>query len=164
MANKVLLLDHKRIVPILQRMALQIIENNLGEKKIILAGIQDRGMDIATLFMHEIQQRSSLQLTLTAIAINKSNPLEVTIDTQLSYEKAVLIVVDDVADSGKTMLYALKPFLEYNLKKLEVAVLIDRDHKLFPVTSTYIGYEISTTVKEKIRVEVEKEKITAYIS
>lgn len=164
MANKVLLLDHKRIVPILQRMALQIIENNLGEKKIILAGIQDRGMDIATLLMHEIQQRSSLQLTLTAIAINKSNPLEVTIDTQLSYEKAVLIVVDDVADSGKTMLYALKPFLEYNLKKLEVAVLIDRDHKLFPVTSTYIGYEISTTVKEKIRVEVEKEKITAYIS
>ncbi|MBL7773867.1 MAG: phosphoribosyltransferase [Chitinophagaceae bacterium] len=147
----------------LRRMALQIIENNLGEQQLVIAGIKDRGVDIALLLIQELKKLSKQKFQFTQITINKLNPLEVAIDENIDYKGQVLIVVDDVADSGKTMLYALKPFLQFNLKKLEIAVLIDRDHKLFPVTSTYVGYEISTTVKEKIRVEVEKDKIIAYL-
>lgn len=163
MEPKVLLLEHTRIMPMLRRMALQIIENNLGEQQLVIAGIKDRGVDIALLLIQELKKLSKQKFQFTQITINKLNPLEVAIDENIDYKGQVLIVVDDVADSGKTMLYALKPFLQFNLKKLEIAVLIDRDHKLFPVTSTYVGYEISTTVKEKIRVEVEKDKIIAYL-
>jgi pyrimidine operon attenuation protein/uracil phosphoribosyltransferase len=112
---------------------------------------------------HEIRSLSKIKTLLVEVEINKTNPLEVQIPEGVNFDQKAVIVVDDVADSGKTMIYALKPLLRFNLKKLEVAVLIDREHKLFPVTSTYIGYEISTTVKDKIRVEVEQGQITAYL-
>jgi pyrimidine operon attenuation protein/uracil phosphoribosyltransferase len=144
-------------------MALQIIENNMEEKELVMVGIKDRGVDIAKRLQAEIQQITAVDIVLIELNIDKKNPLVVDMPQEIVFENKCIIMVDDVADSGKTMLYAIKPFLRCMVKKIEVAVLIDREHKRFPIISNYIGYQVSTTLKDNIRVEVSKESITAYL-
>lgn len=157
------LLEAKQVTPMLQRMALQIVEQNMDEKEIFIAGIADSGLNIATLLIEEVSKWSEISCELLAIHMDKKNPLQPEINDIERVANKVVIVVDDVADTGRTMMYALKPFLSYPLKKLEIAVLIDREHKNFPLVSNYIGYQISTTVKEHIRVIKSNEGIEAYI-
>lgn len=164
MSEKVLLLNHQQIEPIIKRMALQIVENNLDVKELIIAGIKDRGVDIADMLVKVIRKVSSIHIQQIDVTINKKNPLEVLISGDLNLTDKTIIIVDDVADSGKTMIYAIKPFLRFMVQKIEVAVLIDREHKRFPIISNYIGYQISTTIKENIQVEVKKGLVEAYIS
>lgn len=157
------LLEAKQVTPMLQRMALQIVEQNMDEKEIYFAGIADLGLDIASMLMEEVRKWSNISCELLAIHMDKKNPLRPDIQGIERVANQVVIVVDDVADTGRTMMYALKPFLSYRLKKLEIAVLIDREHKNFPLVSNYIGYQISTTVKEHIQVVKSHEGIEAYI-
>jgi pyrimidine operon attenuation protein/uracil phosphoribosyltransferase len=72
----------------------------------------------------------------------------------------VIIVVDDVANSGKTMLYALQPFLRNQPKKIQTLALVDRTHKTFPVHTDYVGFALATTLQEHIFVEVSGEIVT----
>jgi pyrimidine operon attenuation protein/uracil phosphoribosyltransferase len=68
-------------------------------------------------------------------------------------------LIDDVANSGKTLSFALKPFLEYQPKKIQTLVLVERSHKAFPVQPDYVGLSVATTIQEHIYVEVEGETV-----
>lgn len=153
------LLDASKAQQIIKRMAYEIYEHNIDEKEITLIGIQERGVDIANLLQQEIEAISKLKITTTTIEMDKSNPLNPTISTLIKIANKNIIIVDDVANSGKTVLYALKTLLHEIPKKIQVAVLIDRKHKQFPISSDFIGMQISTSLKENIRVIVEKGKI-----
>jgi pyrimidine operon attenuation protein/uracil phosphoribosyltransferase len=148
----------------LRRMAFEIAENNEGENAIILAGINGNGEVVARCLQRELQNITRTKIELVTIRLNKKDPLEVTIDATIDFTNKIIIIVDDVANSGKTMAYALKPFLSFKPKKVQALVLVERSHKLFPVQADYVGLTIATTLQEYISVEVEGEKIVgAYL-
>jgi pyrimidine operon attenuation protein/uracil phosphoribosyltransferase len=141
----------------LRRMAYEILENNAGEQQLILAGIRESGSVIARAIQQQLQEISGdlLKTRLISISLDKKNPGTVTLSESLAFDDQVIIVIDDVANSGRTLLYAMKPFLEFHPRKIESLVLVERTHKAFPVQPDYTGLSLSTTLQEHIYVEVE---------
>ncbi len=144
----------------LQRMAFEVIENNLEEKNIILAGIKDHGSIIARNIAQILKEAGQIDVQLISISLDKKNPGEITLSNQLDFNGKVALIVDDVANSGKTMLYSLKPFLNFHPKKIQTLALVERTHKAFPVHLDYVGLSVATTLQEHIFVEVSGEEVT----
>jgi len=143
----------------LRRMALEIMENNAGEKGIILAGIKERGSVVAECISKYLSEMGSLPVDVISISFDKDLPKEINVSKPVDFNGKVIIVVDDVANSGKALLYALKPFLEFQPKKIQTLVLVARSHNSFPVHPDYVGLSIATTLQEHIYVEVGDDKI-----
>jgi pyrimidine operon attenuation protein/uracil phosphoribosyltransferase len=153
------ILDKTVTVKKLRRMALEIIEHNHDEQQIILAGIRESGSVVARCIQQILSEISSLQTELIGISLDKKEPKEVTLSKKMDFNGKVIIVVDDVANSGKTLLYALKPFLEYQPKKIQALVLVSRSHNSFPVFPDYVGLSVATTLQEHIYVEVSGDEV-----
>jgi len=148
----------------LERMAYEIAEQNVGEKRLILAGIKDNGVAMAYFLKKLLQSIFSGVIDVIELNLDKRNPGEIEISSTENFDDAVIIVVDDVANSGKTMLYALKPFLKYHPKKIQTLALVERTHKVYPVNTDYVGVSLATTLQEHIFVEVEGGEVTgAYL-
>jgi pyrimidine operon attenuation protein / uracil phosphoribosyltransferase len=143
----------------LRRMALEIIEKNADEKQIILAGIRESGTVVAKNIQQYLADNSSIVTELISISLDKRQPKEIVLSKIIDFNDKVIIIIDDVANSGKTLLYALKPFLEYHPKKIQTLVLVERSHNSFPVHPDYIGLSIATTLQDHIYVEVEGDKV-----
>ena len=145
----------------LRRMAYEILENNAGESQLILAGIKESGSVIARNIQRHLQDIAGDRLgtRLIGISLDKKRPGPVTLSETLPFDDAVIIIIDDVAMSGKTLLYAMKPFLDYHPRKIETLVLVERSHKAFPVQPDYKGLSLSTTLQEHIYVEVGGEDV-----
>ena len=145
----------------LRRMAYEILENNSGESQLILAGIRENGSVIARAIQRLLGEIAGNRLTtrLISVALDKRHPGAVTLSEVLPFDDQVVIVVDDVASSGKTLLYAMKPFLDYHPRKIESLVLVERTHKTFPVQPDYTGLSLSTTLQEHIYVEVDGDHV-----
>lgn len=164
MPDKKYILDREVAAKKLQRMAYEIWEDNIDESKIILAGIPENGTVIARNIEKLISEISPLKTELISISLDKRLPKEVKLSKNADFNNQVVIIVDDVVNSGKTLLYAVKPFLEFQPKKIQTLVLVERSHNSFPVRPDYVGLSISTTLQENIIVEVDGEKITgAYL-
>ena len=144
----------------LQRMAFEVIENNLEEKNIIIAGIKEHGSIIARNIAQILQEAGQIAVQLISISLDKKSPGEITLSRELDLNGKVVLIVDDVANSGKTMLYSLKPFLAFHPKKIQTLALVERTHKAFPVHLDYVGLSVATTLQEHIFVEVSGEDIT----
>jgi len=155
------LLTTSQINQKIKRMAYEILEANHSERNIILAGICEQGMLLAKQLAKHLQEISLLDVTITRIDLDKSHPFrqaEDTINEDLKFQNKVIILVDDVLHTGKTIAYSLKPFLTRKIKKIEVAVLVDRSHTAFPIKATYIGYALSTTLSDNIQVVLKGKK------
>ena len=153
-----LILTEEQIVQKIKRMAYQICERNLKEKSIVVVGIYPQGYHLAELLNNELKEVAPFEVILAKLELDKEKPLsgEIKLDIpedQLDHKAIVL--VDDVLNTGKTMAYSLKPFLNRNLKKLETAVLVNRSHKRFPISANYQGIELATTLSEHILVVLE---------
>ena len=148
----------------LRRMAFEILENNIDEKEIILAGIRESGSAVAKVIQRMLNEISSIKTELITITLDKKLPSEVTLSKKIDFNDKVIIVIDDVSNSGKTLLYALKPFIAFQPKKIQTLVLVERTHTSFPVRPDYVGLSIATTLQEHIFVEVNRENVTgAYL-
>ena len=145
----------------MRRMAYEILENNPGERRMILAGIGEPGSAIARNIQRLLQEIAGGQLTteMITISLDKKHPREITLSKSLSFDDQVIVVIDDVANSGKTLLYAIKPFLDAHPRKIESLVLVERTHKAFPVQPDYTGLSLATTLQEHINVEVEGDQV-----
>ena len=162
--EKKYVLDQKGAEQKMRRMALEIIENNHDEKEIILAGIRESGSVVARTIQKMIAEISAIKTELLTIALDKRMPQEIELSETFDFNNKVVILIDDVANSGKTLLYALKPFLDFYPKKIQALVLVERSHNSFPVHSDYVGLSIATTLQEHIFVEVKEENIVgAYL-
>ena len=159
-AKKNYILDRSVANKKLRRMALEILENNAGEKQVILAGIRGSGSVVARCIQQILSETGDLKTDLITINLDKRKPKEVTLSKDIDFNDRVIIVTDDVSNSGKTLLYSLKPFLEFHPKKIQTLVLVERTHTGFPVRPDYVGLSIATTLQEHIYVEVEGEQIT----
>jgi pyrimidine operon attenuation protein/uracil phosphoribosyltransferase len=151
------ILSNTQISQKIKRLAIEILENNYTEKKILLAGINSNGLGFAKLLMKAIQKISDVEVILANISLNPAKPTskDVTIDIDESiFKNKVVVIVDDVANTGRTIFFAFKPFLDILTKKVEVAVLVDRKHKSFPIKVDYVGLSLATTLKENIKVQL----------
>ena len=148
----------------LRRMAFEILENNIDEKEIILAGIRESGSVVAKVIQGMLAEISSIKTELITITLDKKEPTDVSLSRSIDLNGKVIILVDDVSNSGKTLLYALKPFIEFHPKKIQTLVLVERTHTSFPVRPDYVGLSIATTLQEHIFVEVKgTEVMGAYL-
>ncbi len=164
MARQKQILNQEQVNLMLTRLAYEVFENNVDEKEIVLAGIKNRGYAIAEMLKAKIEGLSKLKVRLISIEIDKRNPIDCSLSDDKDLDKKSIIVVDDVANSGRTMLYALHPFLNIIAKKIQIAVLVDRKHKSYPICSDYVGKQISTTIDEHVEVRIEKDVVVgAYL-
>jgi len=159
------ILDKESIRMKLERMALEIIENNLDEKDLIIVGIEENGIIIARNMERLLKKFSKLKVQLVNLSLDKKHPEEIKLNQDIDITDKVVILVDDVANTGKTILYSLKPFLEYHPKKIQTLALVERTHKIFPVNLDYKGLSVATTLQEHIYVEVQGEEVVgAYLT
>ena len=159
--KQVVILDKERIAYKLRRMAYEIWERNSDEQEITLVGIESGGKAVADNLGVLLKEISPLSVNVLGLTINKKRPLNHALDFNNNITGCSVVLVDDVANSGKTITYALHALLSYDLKKVMVAVLIDRKHKSFPIASDIIGLSLATTLQEHIEVEIEKGEITS---
>jgi pyrimidine operon attenuation protein/uracil phosphoribosyltransferase len=144
----------------LQRMAFEIAEQNVDEtSELILAGIKDNGVVLAHIIAGHLKQIFNGSVKVLEIELNKRHPEEIILSEEMDFSESVVILIDDVTNSGKTLLYALKPFLEFHPRKIQTLTLVERSHKVFPVTSDYVGISLATTLQEHIFVEVEGDEV-----
>jgi pyrimidine operon attenuation protein/uracil phosphoribosyltransferase len=164
MDTKKYILDSATAEKKLRRMALEVVENNLDEKEVILAGIRESGTVIARTIQRMIGEISSLKAHLITVTLDKREPRDIQLSETLDFDNKVIILIDDVSNSGKTLLYALKPFLAFAPKKIQTLILVERKHNSFPVRPDYIGLSLATTLQEHIFVEVDQDTVTgAYL-
>jgi len=159
-AERTLILDANQIKQKIKRMAYEIFEHNFKEKNIVVAGIEGQGYVLAKLLCKEIESISELKTTIIKLSIDKALPQqsEVRLDCEVrDIRKKCIIIVDDVLNTGRTFAYGLKPFLNVEVKKIEIAVLVNRSHTLFPIWPQYTGYELATTLREHVEVILGKE-------
>ncbi len=168
MSTATLILDAVQTRQKIKRIAYEIYENNPKEKEIFLAGIYDKGYHFAILLKSELEQISPFKVTLIKVELDKLTPqqgaISLDIDTKLLKNKTI-ILLDDVLNTGKTMAYSLKPFLNVAIKRLQTAVIVDRAHKNFPISADFVGYSLSTTLHQNIECILDDEtKLGVYIN
>lgn len=148
-------LNKKQIQQKIARIAMEILEQNYTQKELVLAGINNAGTHFAGMLQSEIERVSEVKVHLTSIHLSPAKPVlnEIKIDyPQKELKSKVIIIVDDVGNTGRTLFYAFQPLLEILPKKVQVAVLVDRKHKSFPVAVDYVGLSLATTLRENIKV------------
>jgi pyrimidine operon attenuation protein / uracil phosphoribosyltransferase len=151
------ILDEQAIKHKIQRIAFQIAEQNFQYDEIILAGINNNGYGFAKLLEKSLKKIIETKIATVRIRLNPANPLAYSPEFEPKLEdiaSKVVIIVDDVANTGRTIFYAFKPLMASLPHKIEVAVLVDRKHKHFPIQVDYVGLSLATTLKENISVKI----------
>jgi pyrimidine operon attenuation protein / uracil phosphoribosyltransferase len=158
------ILDQSAIAAKIERLAYEIAEQNMNAPAIILAGIAPNGVIMARHLALHLQKMGTATIQLVTLTLDKKQPSAVTVSPVTDFNQQTVIVVDDVSMSGKTMLYALKPMLETWPAKIQTLVLVERQHKQFPMHSDYVGMYVSTSLQELILVEAEGDELVgAYL-
>lgn len=163
--TKTLVLNDRQIRQKITRMAYEIYERNLHEEKVVFAGITGMGHHLANSLAMTLGEISPIRAEVIEIRLDKArverSAIELSKTTDL--QDRCVVIVDDVLNTGKTLVYALQPFLEASVKRIEVAVLVNRSHKLFPIATDYTGLELATTLSEHISVDLDSENHTVHL-
>lgn len=163
---KTLLLNSRQIQQRINRLAFQVYEDNFEQQDLIIAGIAKSGFIVAERLQEALTKICPIKTELIEIEVDKENPTRVEMEPAISKQALkdkVVIVVDDVLNSGKTLIYSLRPFLDADMRKIRTVLLVDRDHKRYPVEADYVGITLSTTLQEHIRVGFTPGKEAVYL-
>ncbi len=167
MGTKTILLSKEEIQSKINRIVHQIHELCFAEEEIIICGITPgNGSTIAQRVADQLKSISSIKINMTAIEINKDNPLASKIKCELrseEYANKTVVIVDDVSNSGKTLMYAAKYFLESPIKAIRPLVLVDRNHSVYPIKPSFVGLTVSTTLQDHIHVEMNAKEEAVYL-
>ncbi|WP_154857764.1 phosphoribosyltransferase family protein [Cyclobacterium xiamenense] len=163
--GKTMVLNHRQIEQKITRIAFEIFERNAEEEVLVVAGLTGMGYVLAQRVVEKLREIAPFHLQLIKIDLDKSQPNihEVRLSEQVPLTGAAVILVDDVLNTGKTLAYAMVPFLEAEVKQMEVLVLVNRSHKLYPVAPDYTGFELATTLSEHITVDLNAEASTVHL-
>lgn len=162
--NKIL--QHQQIKQKITRIAHEILENTTEVEQLFLAGICGNGALLAQELGDIIRKNSHVEVVVFEIMIDKENPLRREITSSIATERfknAYVILVDDVVNSGKTMQYALTKLLEQETKTIKTVALVDRTHRRFPIKCDFVGLTLSTTLQERVEIELTQEESYAYL-
>lgn len=149
-----IILTHQEVEHKIKRIAYQIYETFVNEEEVVIAGITSNGYVFAEKIASALSSISTLKVSICEVTVNKQNPQD-AIQTSLTpeeYKNKGLVLVDDVLNSGTTLIYAVRHFLDVPLKKFKTAVLVDRNHKKYPVKADFKGISLSTSLLEHVKV------------
>jgi pyrimidine operon attenuation protein/uracil phosphoribosyltransferase len=149
----------------MKRMALEIAEQLSEETQpLVLIGIKDSGLVIAEKMLEILKPLLAIEVHILSCSLNKKVPTDVTFSRVLNFDNLNVVIIDDVTNSGRTLLYALKPLMDFHPKRVQTLALVERMHKTFPIKPDYVGLSVATTLQEHIQVEVlNGEVIGAYL-
>lgn len=165
-AERTVVLEHDRIQRKLDRMALQIREQNTGEKQLVIVGVMPRGAALAHRLKKLLDKTSGIGTDLLELTLPKDGPLDAPVEIRpanIGLDGKVVVLVDDVLMSGRTLMHAASHLVKFPLKRLTTVVLVDRMHRTYPIRADIVGLTLSTTLQEHISVELGK-KDTVYLS
>ncbi len=160
-------LNHQQVSTRIRRMAWQIYENNSTHPEIILAGIMERGHLLASKIAEVLREISPLKVSLHKIVLDKQNPLSSSVNLEPeagNLDGRTITVVDDVLNSGATLIYGVRYFLQFPVREIKTAVLVDRNHKRFPVKADFKGLSLSTSMMEHVSVNIDQEPYSVRVS
>ena len=163
---KTLLLNNHQISQRVSRIAYQIYEDNSDEKEIIIIGIKQNGYILAEKIFKALKGICDISIKLVELKIDKHNQVgnEVTLSCEMNeLAGKSIVLVDDVLNSGKTLIYSMKALLRIDTKKIRTVLLVDRDHRRYPIMTDFVGMTLSTTFQEHVSVEFGKED-SVYLS
>lgn len=166
MNDKSIVLNQEQIKQKIERIAYEILENTFAEKEIFVGGIAGNGFLLAERIVSKLNEISDQQIKLFEVTVNKDNPndfaINLSIDDQ-DLSQSTIIIFDDVINSGRTMIHAVKRILDNKISVLKVATLVNRTHRRYPVQADFVGLNMSTTLKDNIIVELGAKEI-AYLA
>jgi len=160
-------LDHQQVLHKISRIAWQIYEEHQEAETVLLAGIAKRGAVLAELLAKELKAISDLEVELATIHLNKDAPLSEPL--QISgvrgpFDGKNVVVIDDVLNSGATLIYGVRFFLDFPVQSIHTVVLVDRNHKRFPVKADFKGLSLSTALQEHVQVNIETAPFAVTVS
>lgn len=148
----------------MHRMALEIAENIEDEKSLLFIGIKNSGMVIASKIAEFLKNYIQIPISIAQLKFDKDDLRISTIQPEINITDQEIILVDDVSNSGRTLLFALKPLLEFLPKKIQTLVMVERMHKIYPVKSDFVGLSIATTKNDYVKLSIENDEVVgAYI-
>ena len=150
--NKKYILSAEKAHMKLRRIAFQILEQNAEKDAIHIAGVKENGFLIAQELKKVLEEISSFEVELSAIELDKSNPIDCKIDPTVVFKNKNVLIVDDVVNSGKAMLHAIQPILAQQPQSVQTATLVERSYKTYPLHVNYVGVSLSTTLEDHISV------------
>ena len=157
-------LDQDQILRICNRFAFQILENSIDHDVIHIIGIKEKGFDIAKIVERELKSITKKNISLSSIKIDKKNPKDsVLSDSNLNKNIDTIFLIDDVLNTGKTLIYSLSFLLKFSFKSIKTLVLIDRNHKQFPIKVDYKGISLSTNINDNIKLLNDNKKLKAIL-
>lgn len=162
-----IILSHQQIQHKIRRIAYQIYETNVDEEKIIIAGIDGSGLKFAKKIQVVLREITPAEIILCKVSMNKRDPLKSGVTTSIpveEYRDQSVVLVDDVLKSGTTLIYGVQHFLNTPLKRLKTAVLVDRNHKKYPVKADFKGISLSTSLQEHVEVVFKARQDTVYLN
>lgn len=148
-------MNHNQIQHKIKRIAYQIYETNVDEEEIVIAGIEGGGLKLANKIATLLKSITDAQISLCKVKMDKQNPLESGVSTSIpeeDYKNKSIVLIDDVLNSGTTLIYGVHHFLKTPIKQLKTAVLVNRNHKKYPVKADYKGISLSTSLHEHVHV------------
>ncbi|TAH23984.1 MAG: phosphoribosyltransferase [Cytophagales bacterium] len=162
-----LILDKKQLIQKINRIAIEIYEQNFQETDIVVAGIVSNGYLFAMMICEELSKIAP-NISLKLVKVNLDKSLNIQSEIQLdqpieSLTNKTIILVDDVVNTGRVLAYALQPFLSIPTKKIQTAVMIDRSHQHYPIVADYVGYSLATTFKEHVEVSFDEKRFGVYL-
>ena len=157
-------LDFEKISRICGRLAYQILENNINEDEILLVGIKEKGYEIAKIIEQKLKDISSSKVYLKSITIDKKNPNQISeFDINFNQMPKSVYLVDDVLNTGKTLMFAVNSLLKYDFSLIKTLVLIDRNHKKYPIKVDFKGISLSTNLDDTVKLISENKNLEAVL-
>ena len=165
MYNNCILTAEQAVLSV-RRIAYQILEDNPNEKRIVIAGVISNGNHVSKSIAKVLRSISNIDVVNCQIQIDKKNPrnkIQTSIDKSV-YENQSIVIVDDVLHTGSTLIYVVRHFLQVSLTKCKVAVLINRNHKKFPIKADYKGISLSTSMHEHVEIVCKNDTFEGYLT
>ena len=157
-------LDFENISRICRRLAYQILENNINEDEILLVGIKEKGYEIAKIIEQKLNDITSSKVHLKSITIDKKNPNQISeFDINFNHMPKSVYLVDDVLNTGKTLMFAVNSLLKYDFSLIKTLVLIDRNHKKYPIKVDFKGISLSTNLDDTVKLISENKNLEAVL-
>ena len=162
--NKIL--DKRQIEDKIKRISYEIYEENFDNESIIICGIEKNGSTIAKVVIKELESICNIKIEFISVALNKKKPLntvEIKSKKNIIKNKSI-ILIDDVSNTGRTLIYVINELTKFEPKKINTAILVNRDHSLFPVKINFVGLSLSTSINNHIEVILDKNEMAAYLT
>ena len=157
-------LDFEKISRICGRLAYQILENNINEDEILLVGIKEKGYEVAKIIEQKLKDITSSKVHLKSITIDKKNPNQISeFDINFNQMPKSVYLVDDVLNTGKTLMFVVNSLLKYDFNLIKTLVLIDRNHKRYPIKVDFKGISLSTNLDDTVKLISENKNLEAVL-